>query len=76
MQVLSENFVNQSSYHLLLSLILNGIHNRNVPVKVNVPVVVPVKVNVPVVVPVKVNVPVPVEQIRVRLNTQIKKLLP
>ena len=56
MQVLSENFVNQSSYHLLLSLILNGIHNRNVPVKV--------------------KVPVPVEQIRVRLNTQIKKLLP
>ena len=66
MQALSENFVNQSSYHLLLSLILNGIHNRNVPVKVNVPVVVPVKV----------NVPVPVEQIRVTLNTQIKKLLP
>ena len=33
MQVLSENFVNQSSYHLLLSLILNGIHNRNVPVE-------------------------------------------
>ena len=43
MQALSENFVNQSSYHLLLSLILNGIHNRNVPVKVNVPVVVPVE---------------------------------
>ena len=57
MQALSENFVNQSSYHLLLSLILNGIHNRNVPVKVKVPVLVPV------------------EQIRVRLNTQIKKLL-
>ena len=66
MQVLSENFVNQSSYHLLLSLILNGIHNRNVPVKVNVPVVVPVKV----------KVLVPVEQICVTLNTQIKKLLP
>ena len=35
MQALSENFVNQSSYHLLLSLILNGIHNRNVPAKVS-----------------------------------------